>query len=199
MLFVQKIGFSVAAGVIFFSCLMSGCATHSGTMKVDPVDSYAQAQKTHKGVDFAPGSAAEKAAVERFQRFFGHLNEENARTLTRETYAENVFFFDTLKEINSLPELEEYFVETAHNTESVRAEVVDWARSGSDFYVRWTMEIQLKKFRRGETLRSVGMTHLRFNEEGKIILHHDFWDSTRGFYQHVPVLGGILRSIQARF
>jgi hypothetical protein len=198
MRFVQKIGVPLAAALVF-GCSFPGCASHSSRMKIDPVDAYAQAQKTKLGADFPVGSAAEKAAVARFQNFFGHLTEENARSLTRETYAEDVFFFDTLKEINGLEALEEYFVETARNTDSVRAEVVDWARSGQDFYVRWTMDIQLKKFRRGETLRSVGMTHLRFNQEGKIILHHDFWDSTRGFYQHVPVLGGVLRWIQSKF
>lgn len=166
---------------------------------MNPVQSYQKALEQFPGAALPPGSEQEKAALDRFARFFGHLDEANARELTRETYAEEFFFYDTLKEIRTLPELEEYFLETAHNTEAVSARIDDVARSGNDFYVRWTMDIRLKKFQRGRTLTSVGMTHLRFDEDGKIILHHDYWDSASGFYQYVPVLGGVIRYIRSLF
>lgn len=149
--------------------------------------------------DFAVGSPEEKAAVDRFRRFFGQLTEENARVLTRETYAEHFFFFDTLKVLTERDALEEYFVETALNTESVQAHVEEVARAGSNFYIRWRMDIRLKKFRRGQTLQSVGMTHLRFNDDGRIILHHDYWDASAGFFEHVPALGSIIRWIRGMF
>lgn len=166
---------------------------------MNPVEAYQRAKTKMPGTEFRPGSPEEKAAIDGFARFFGNLTEENAAALTRETYADPVFFYDTLKVIESVPELEHYFVETARNTESVQARIEDVARSGPDYYVRWTMDIQMKKFRRGQTLRSVGMTHLRFNPEGKIILHHDYWDSTSGFFEHVPGLGFVIRRIKAMF
>lgn len=166
---------------------------------MNPVFSYQKSLQSHPGAYLPPGSVAEKQALDRFSRFFGHLNEANARELTRETYANEFYFYDTLKELHTVAELEEYFLETARNTESVTARIDDVARSGNDFYVRWTMEIRLKKFQRGRTLTSVGMTHLRFNEEGKIILHHDYWDAASGFYQYVPVLGGGIRYIRSLF
>jgi len=185
--------FPVAAA--FF---LSACATKLSA-PMNPVEAYQQAKAKLPGTEFRPGSPEEKAPIDRFARFFGNLTEENAAALTRETYAEPLFFYDTLKVIESVPELEHYFVETARNTESVQARIEDVARSGSDYYVRWTMDIQMKKFRRGQTLRSVGMTHLRFNPEGKIILHHDYWDSTSGFFEHVPGLGLVIRRIKAMF
>lgn len=179
--------------------LLPACATKNSTEPMNPVTAYQQAKASIPGTEFAPGSAQEKAAIDRFARFFGNLTEENAGALTRETYAEPLFFYDTLKVIDSLPELEHYFLETARNTESVQARIEDVSRSGADYYVRWTMDIRLKKFRRGETLTSVGMTHLRFNPEGKIVLHHDYWDSTSGFFEHVPALGFVIRRIKTMF
>jgi hypothetical protein len=41
------------------------------------------------------------------------------------------------------------------------------------------------------------MSHLRFNNEGKIILHQDYWDSMQGFYQHIPIIGGVLQWIKS--
>jgi len=180
------------------SFLLIGCSqTEKNSM--NPLTAYQTALATSTGHQFAPESPEEKAAIARFSNFFGNLNEESAVELTRQTYAEPIFFYDTLKTITNLSELEEYFLETAQNTESVQARVLDVARSNGDYYLRWEMDIQLKKFRRGETLRSVGMTHLRFNPDGKIILHHDYWDSTEGFFQHVPVLGGVIRYIKTLF
>jgi hypothetical protein len=39
------------------------------------------------------------------------------------------------------------------------------------------------------------MTQLRFDREGRIILHQDFWDPGAGIYQHLPVLGPAVRFV----
>ena len=43
---------------------------------------------------------------------------------------------------------------------------------------------------------SIGMTQLRFNDEGKIILHQDYWDGAEGFYQHLPYIGYFVRKVR---
>jgi hypothetical protein len=45
---------------------------------------------------------------------------------------------------------------------------------------------------------TIGMTHLRFDSEGKVVLHQDFWDSTRGIFEHVPVMGAGIRLVKKR-
>jgi hypothetical protein len=45
---------------------------------------------------------------------------------------------------------------------------------------------------------TIGMTQLRFDRDGRIRFHQDFWDSAQGFYQHVPVLGAAIRSVARR-
>jgi hypothetical protein len=40
------------------------------------------------------------------------------------------------------------------------------------------------------------MTHLKFNREGRIVLHQDYWDSTAGFFEYVPILGPVIRWIK---
>jgi hypothetical protein len=42
------------------------------------------------------------------------------------------------------------------------------------------------------------MTMLRFDGEGRVVLHQDFWDPAAGFYEHLPVLGGVLRWIKSK-
>jgi hypothetical protein len=42
------------------------------------------------------------------------------------------------------------------------------------------------------------MSHLRFDADGRVALHHDFWNAAEGLYQYVPVLGAGIRAIQRR-
>ena len=36
----------------------------------------------------------------------------------------------------------------------------------------------------------MGVSQIRFNREGKVAFHQDFWDSGKNFYAHLPVIGG---------
>lgn len=190
----------LAAALITSAPLLTSCASprpHLHTMR--DIQAYHQALTTLPGANPPPGSPEDQRNIQNFARFFGNLTEDNARILTRQTYAPTLFFHDTFKTITSLDQLEHYFIETARNTDSVTARIDDVARSGPDYYIRWTMDIRLKKFQRGRTLRSVGITHLRFDEQGRILLHHDYWDSAAGFYQYVPLLGPGIRWIRSLF
>jgi hypothetical protein len=77
----------------------------------------------------------------------------------------------------------------------VRAEVKDVAVSGADVYVRWTMEIRAKNLAGGKPVVTEGVSQLRFDREGRIILHQDFWNPANGIYRHLPLLGPALRFV----
>lgn len=145
-----------------------------------------------------PDSEEETAAVDRFIILFSDLSAVNVDARLAEVYAEALFFNDTVKTIDNLAELRTYMLHTAQSVEACRVEMLDQVRSGEDFYFRWEMEIVFKALQPGLADRTPGMTHVRFNEEGRIVLHQDFWDPARGIYEHIPVLGPMLRKIKAR-
>lgn len=60
------------------------------------------------------------------------------------------------------------------------------------------MRLRFKKLRRGELTRSLGVSHMSFDAEGRVALHRDFWDSASGLLEHVPVVGGLIRTIKRR-
>lgn len=187
------------AWLAFLALALTACATRP--MPESSIDPYlAQLKKLDSSPSRSPSPSAAVVdrGVENFKTFFGNMSEESVRTLTRKTYAPDIFFNDSLKTVRGVDALEHYFLETVKNAESVRATVEDVSVSGDNVYLRWTMEIRFAKFKRGQTFRSIGVTHLRFDDEGLILLHQDYWDSTSGFFEHVPGLGGILRAIKSR-
>lgn len=148
---------------------------------------------------FEPGSDAERAALDRFKAFFGQMSSDNVDALVAKTYADDVFFDDTLKTVRGLADLTEYLRGSADATEEVRVEIEEITRTTHDDYlVRWRMMIRFKKFAKGQDTWSIGMSHLRFADDGRVAYHQDYWNAADGMYQHIPVLGHAIRAIKQR-
>jgi hypothetical protein len=82
---------------------------------------------------------------------------------------------------------------------TVEVEMHQTLISGPDVYLVWSMRARFKPLLRTVESDTLGITHLRFNDQGQVILHQDFWDSGLGFYSHVPFLGGVVKAVNKRF
>ena len=151
-----------------------------------------------QGAVLEPDSDRERQAIERFQGLLSDFKAPDFRSRIREVYAEDVFFNDTLKTVRGVEEVEEYLVASADAIEKGTVEFLDLVAKDGNYYFRWVMTIRFKRFARGEDKRSIGMTHVRFDREGKVLLHQDFWDSSAGLFEHVPALGWMLRRAKKR-
>jgi len=148
---------------------------------------------------FAPGSDEESAALDRFRAFFSDFSPAKVEQLLGATYAEDIWFNDTLKTVEGIEPLGQYLSHSASAVDACVVDVAEISTNGKgDYYARWSMMIQFKRFKRGQQTHSIGMSHLRFNEHGKVVLHQDYWDSSQGLFEHVPVLGAMIRWIKRR-
>ena len=120
------------------------------------------------------------------------LTEENLRNL----YAEDLYFNDTFVTLNTIDELVAYMQKTADSTIAATVEITDVSKSDTDYYVRWSMDMEFMARNKRIKSRSIGVTQLRFNEQGKVVLHQDYWDSANAFYQHLPIIGGLVKRVK---
>lgn len=141
----------------------------------------------------APGGDEERRAIERFQSLLGDFKASDFGERIPEVYADDLFFNDTIKTLRRVEDLQEYLAATSEAIDKGTVEFLDVVADNGNYYFRWQMTIRFKQFARGEDTRSVGMTHVRFDAAGKVVLHQDFWDSVGGLFEHVPGLGWILR------
>jgi hypothetical protein len=165
----------------------------------DPVSAF-QSALAETAVVYGPpkGSPAEKESIARFENFLGNLDEKTAREETEKVYAPDAFLNDTLKTLHGSPAIRQYFIKTAQGLESMKVTFNDVAVSDRNYYFRWIMETRMKNLAKGKTVRTIGVTMIRFDPEGRVILHQDFWDSAQGVWGHVPLLGTAIRWIQAK-
>lgn len=148
---------------------------------------------------FDRGSSAEQEALARFATFFSDFSPDKIARLVDLTYAEDVWFNDTLKTIEGREALRRYLRHSAEAVDACRVQILDTvANDSGDYYVRWAMTIRFKRFRRGVDTHSIGMSHLRFDREGRVHLHQDYWDAASALFEHVPLLGAGIRAIKRR-
>lgn len=177
------------AGVLVL-LVLSGCSTGPA----DAAAGYRAALAQRPGVTLSD-NAAGRAAAARFAALYADLSVPNVEARIRETYAPDAWFNDTLATKEGIDAIEAYLLRTARDAESVQAVIDDVAVSGSDCYVRWTMVIRTPNLAGGRALTTAGLSQLRFDRQGRIILHQDFWDPGAGIYQHLPLLGPAIRFV----
>lgn len=136
--------------------------------------------------------------VKAFGKIFANLQNDALPGIVDEVYADRFYFNDTFRTIRDKPALTRYLQQTGETVDSLNVTINDIARSNNDVYVRWSMNMQFTVFGKAINSDSVGITHLRFNEAGEIILHQDFWDGADAFYQHLPVIGMLIRQIRGQ-
>lgn len=189
--------FGILAASVVLVLLLASCSGPNDTSNV--VKSYRDAMDKSGSEGPAPGSAAEKAAQERFGNFLKNVGTKSSiAENTAKTYAEGAYLNDTLVTHYGPQEIRDYFLKTAETMESFEVTIDDVARSGEDHYFRWTMIFSAPKLAKGEPIHSVGMSQVRFNAEGKVVFHQDFWDSGRNIFGQAPVTGGLIQFIRNR-
>jgi hypothetical protein len=174
--------------IIFITVAVSKTPKSNNKVAEQYFKDLAQSDITHKVDDI------EKKFLNLFADFKLGATEE----IIRQTYAKEFYFNDTFKVLDNIEDLIPYMVDTAAMVKSTTVDVLDVANSGTDYYIRWVMVMEFDVKRKDIYSKSIGMTQLRFNQKGKIIFHQDYWDSTEGFYQHLPYIGYFIRKVRSK-
>ena len=142
--------------------------------------------------------AATEHGIEHFGTVYANLASDGVANAVRELYADEIYFNDTIKTFRDRDELARYMGEMSKMLDRSEVEVEQVIRDGRDVFVRWSMHFEASAAGREVHSRSIGMTHLRFDENGRIVLHQDFWDPATGIYRHMPVIGYLLSHADQR-
>jgi len=178
---------------IFLVCgvALTACAVNDPVMGY--ADEYQAALKRQQGSD---DEAVIERGVENFRATLGDFSVPDLRERVESLYAGDVYFNDTFKTLNGREAVVEHLVATGEQVASSNVEVQSVIADGQDVYLRWLMDFRFTAGGKTIDSRSIGMSHLRFNDDGEVILQQDFWDSTEGFFAHVPYIGYWVRRVR---
>lgn len=133
--------------------------------------------------------------LERFTAFYETFSASWLERLP-ELYAPAFVFEDAFHRVDGdYAALRAYLGRVLEALHESKFYVEDIATGRDGAYVRWRWEWRRKA---SDDLHVVpGVTHLRL-EGDRITYHRDIFDAASGFYETLPVIGRVLRSIKKR-
>lgn len=114
-----------------------------------------------------------------------------------EIYAEDVCFEDPIHGIQGLDALQRYFETLMRNVEQCRFKFHRSVISNDGIFLSWTMMVRHKALNRGQVTRVEGSSYLKYRD-GKVYYHRDYFDLGAMVYEHVPLIGPVIRYIRGR-
>jgi len=178
--------------------LICGCAAK--TQEGDVMKRYIHYLETTdpaKGAGLQPGTTVEEQSIRRFDEFYQVFSADIIRKGVRDLYADGAYFQDPFKAVEGIDAIEAYFLKSTEGVQSCTFDIQEFAVHEGNYYFRWVMHLTLKRYP-DEPIQALGMSHVRFDKEGKVVFHQDYWD-TGVIYERVPLMGSIIRWFKKQF
>ena len=183
----------VITSLIIFACSTTACAGRSGSENPSYPAAYRAAL-----VETEQSAPVRNRDLELFIKFLESIGTPGSAKAASELYSEDIHFSDALILTKDKQAIVKHFSDLEAAGSKVKVTMHQRILSGNDIFLVWSMEARFTPIRREMISDSLGVTHLRFDRNGKVILHQDFWDSTEGFFRHIPVLGSVVNSVRRR-
>lgn len=181
--------------LVLFAVLLlaSGCGYHPHDAALHT--EHDAALEAARANTIEPGSATEAAAIQAFKDVFADFDVDILRGGITALYAEDAYFRDAFVELRGDQRIEDYFVASTEPVSACTFEIVDVAENDGNYYFRWIMTLSLNRYPDRPANVSHGLTHVRFNRDGEVSFHQDYWDSV-ALYNEFPIIGPLLRTIR---
>ena len=179
--------------LIILACSTTACAGRSGSENRSYPAAYRAAL-----VETEASAPVRNEDLELFIKFLEGIGTPGSARAASELYSENIHFSDALILTEDKQVIVKHFSDLEAAGNQVKVTMHQKLISGNDVFLVWSMEARFTPIRTERISDSLGVTHLRFDENGRVILHQDFWDSTEGFFRHIPVLGSVVNSVKRR-
>ena len=130
----------------------------------------------------------------RLVAFYEHLSLENLAQLGA-VYAPDAHFKDPFNEVQGHAAILAIFEHMFVQVDAPRFVVLESMGQGEQAFLTWEFRFRMKRWVAGEQCIR-GATHVRFDAQGRVVLHRDYWDVAEELYEKLPLLGGFMRLLR---
>ena len=129
-----------------------------------------------------------KNQLDALMDWYGSLTPESLSQI-ESFYANGAYFKDPFNEVTGIAAIKHIFAHMFTATEDPRFVIGERLLDGDQAFVTWTFSFALK----GKPYVVVGGSHLRFDAQGRVVLHRDYWDAAEELLQKLPLIGAPVR------
>ncbi|AWB65407.1 transcriptional regulator [Saccharobesus litoralis] len=126
------------------------------------------------------------------------LGVEDFSSLTQ-VYHANVHFQDPIHQINGINDLTQYFQQLYTQVTACQFKVIEVleSKNNQQAAIYWQMTYQHKQLNAHKPITVEGHSLLK-TENDKVIYHRDYLDVGAMLYEHIPLLGSLVKTIKKR-
>ena len=126
-------------------------------------------------------------------QFFEHLSPADIARMDQ-VYSADAYFKDPFNEVNGVGAITAIFEHMFIKVDKPTFVVTSTIAQGNEAFLVWDFHLQFKGETEARMIR--GSSHLRFDANGKIAYHRDYWDAAEELYEKLPVIGTVMRFLK---
>jgi hypothetical protein len=133
--------------------------------------------------------------IHRFKELYRSF-DQNTLTQLPALYKNSIIFIDPIHKLEGLDKLFKYF--SSFNNPDLQCQFIftNEIIGRNQAFFQWQMQYSHKRIYKGKLLVLSGGSLIKFSD--KIYYHEDFYDMGAMLYQHIPIIGWLIRKINAR-
>ena len=132
----------------------------------------------------------------RFCDFYSNFEASRIDTL-HELYTESVIFKDPIHQITGIENMQNYLADLCRQVTQCSFVFEQCMEAEDRAFLRWAMHYAHPKIAAGESLQLDGLTEIEFLGD-RVCYHCDYYDMGAMLYEHLPVVGGLVRWLRNR-
>jgi len=130
-----------------------------------------------------------------FKSLYQTFDSEMLERLS-EFYSPNIAFKDPIHQLQGLGALKDYFAGLCNPEQQCSFVFTNQVVTNQQAFLQWQMHYRHPRLNKGKRLTLDGGSLIKFDTS--IFYHEDFYDMGAMIYQHIPILGWAVKSINAK-
>jgi steroid Delta-isomerase len=131
--------------------------------------------------------------ADRLARWYAELSPASLATIG-DVYAPEAAFQDPFNRVEGVDRIAAIFRDMFESVEAPHFVVLDILESGPAAVLTWDFHFAW----RGRPFEVHGATLVRFGDDGRVVLHRDYWDAAGELYEKLPLVGPLMRWLRSR-
>jgi limonene-1,2-epoxide hydrolase len=164
------------------------------------VSSAVQAQSEPVPVNTSQETGGDAATFQPTSKIYDFFNDTNAGNLKAKVeafYGPTIEFEDPFTKLQGRAAVLAYYTKLFADVKELTFDIKTEFQSGDETVAVWTMTMKHPAVAGGETVIVDGVSYVRF-EGDKAVYHRDYFDAGAMVYEHVPIVGSIVRYVKGR-
>lgn len=131
---------------------------------------------------------------EKIVNYFNKINSDTLQELGG-FYAKDAKFIDPIASHNGLEEITQYFKKMYKDVLEIKFNFSEILEDNEKVVVYWQMQLRARSLNKGQLVLVDGTSLIKFNEEGLVCFHRDYFDMGQMIYRYIPVIGWVIKKI----